>query len=347
MLLMSKRYFLNKFIPFTTSDVLFKSRYISVDDPNRGNYPYLLGDKGGPELDKYVDADGNVKRFDDVEYIPVDNSNMSIASITNTTNAQSKMAEQIDYRYEPKLDMALRLQNLEERLDDPVVREMWDSMSYEEFFVQSMSSPLVFKELDEYFNDRKCTKKYVDYPDIILVENLDYLHYFGDLLCKYISQMLGLDVIFCDIDYNPGLRGCHKYIGNKKVNEVYRKMNWFDYMIYRCNQELCKIEGGSHRINSFEKFINKLKPEHVIYLYEQILFHEPFPPGDYSRSEFNKIIISKLIENGTFGEVETQQTAMQKFVDDQNFEESILQSILNDMPGQIDINDLREILSVN
>lgn len=335
---MSKRYFLNKFIPNTDRETILKSRYIVLSDPNNGVYPYITSDTVEQNINKVIDGDGNIVEITDDSY-----SDDSCAVGSQYENLK-KVCSQFDVVFLNELNVEDRLRKMYERFkneDDPKareLREMWDNYTYQEYFTYKvLATPEMFKALDDCLNDRNCTKKYIDYPDILLAEDVDYLHYFGDILCRYISTIIGQDIIFCDVTVNKGLKGCYKYEANTELNEIFRKINEYDMMIVRFNRSISN-NYGNNRIKTFEIFLRSLSTPYILYLYEKILFPgEEFPEGEYTREDLLKVIISRMIDNGTFEDVVSQAELLQQIIDDENLDFAKLQQTFDaigmDMDG--------------
>lgn len=126
------------------------------------------------------------------------------------------------------------------------------------------------------------------YDESILVD-------FGNLICQYLSQNFGCDIIFLDAICRPHvMKGQPFYKGNKEFAEKY--INYLrDYKLYIDFQKQMTLSNAAN-VSNLTTFLRKIQWDELLKLYNILFPNEPLAPGNYTEAQLRDIIIGKTTE---------------------------------------------------
>lgn len=115
---------------------------------------------------------------------------------------------------------------------------------------------------------------------------------FGNIVCQYLSQNFGVDIIFLDPAYRDNCRGYAEYRGNKEIGaKTEHDIRDFE-LLYNFSQSVsCSDMYGN--ISNVSTFLSSFDFDQIIYLYNLLFPDDPLPPGNYSTDHIKQIIIGR------------------------------------------------------
>ena len=166
--------------------------------------------------------------------------------------------------------------------------------SPEERFIEVLKQPV---SVSEVYNDLFYHPLRGNGLQILIYTDDDLCCQFGWIVCEYLSQCFGADIIYLDAMYRKKIAPQSKpqYQGNKK----YAIETFLPAVRDRELLEGFKmaITHSSYRdcMANLTAKLNSLKWAQLIRLYQLIWVNDPLPPGNYSEEQLKEIIIYKIM----------------------------------------------------
>lgn len=119
----------------------------------------------------------------------------------------------------------------------------------------------------------------------------DYVH----IVCGYLSQNFGFDILFIDPMLRPDVKGVVEYHGDKNaamgiINDIRDAK-----LLIAFNQAIS--QSGSHEcISNLTVYLNHFNAYQIIHLYELLFPDDPLPPDNYTTDHIKQIIIGRVSE---------------------------------------------------
>lgn len=162
------------------------------------------------------------------------------------------------------------------------------SSSYDRF-IKNLNNPETMMEVynllfrDELKGNGVQVLIYYDDPNL-----LDY----GNIVCQYLSQNFGVDIVFIDPQYRPDCRGYAEYRGNKELGmKTIHDIRDFALLFNFSQSVSCSSLYGS--ASNITVFLSEFNFNDLIYLYNLLFPDDPLPPGNYSTDHIKQIIIDR------------------------------------------------------
>lgn len=129
---------------------------------------------------------------------------------------------------------------------------------------------------------------------LIYYDDQNLLDY-GHIVCEYLSNNFGADIIFLDPAYRNNCQGCPQYTGNKPLGaKTIHDVRDYE-LIYNFSQSVsCSDMYGS--VSNVTTFLSSFDFDQIIYLYNLLFPGDPLPPGNYSTDHIKQIIIGRATE---------------------------------------------------
>lgn len=166
--------------------------------------------------------------------------------------------------------------------------------SEEERFITSLKQPAQMMEVYKDIYEHKLRGNGLQ---IVIFVNDKLCCKFGWIVCEYLSQCFGSDIIFIDAIYRKKIakQSKQKYTGNKQfakeLIQSIKNQNLLDSFKQSMTQS--SLSGS---LNNMTTKLSQMKWQDLINLYNMIWPYNPLPADYYSEERLREIIIHKLMD---------------------------------------------------
>lgn len=131
---------------------------------------------------------------------------------------------------------------------------------------------------------------------------------FIHIVCEYLSNLFGEDIMFIDKQYRNDIIGRVQYTGNQqKAQQVFREI--MDYKMMKDIIDLgSNYQYGFGDTHNLEEYFESYSVPQMFYVYEKLFPNEPLPIGNYTKDHMLHILTRKLMH------AFPQQTTMQNLM---------------------------------
>ena len=165
------------------------------------------------------------------------------------------------------------------------------SSSYEKF-IKHLNNPETMLDVYRFLFKDPLQENSIQV--LIFYDDQNLLDY-GHIVCQYLSQNFGTDIIFIDPAYRPNCRGYCEYHGDKMMGAKTEKdLRDFD-LLYNFSQSI-SCSDIYNNISNVTTFLSQFDFNDIIYLYNLLFPDDPLPPGNYSIDHIKQIIIGRATD---------------------------------------------------
>lgn len=126
---------------------------------------------------------------------------------------------------------------------------------------------------------------------VIFYDDQNLLEY-GNIVCQYLSQNFGVDIMFIDPSYRPNCRGYAEYTGNKEFGmKTIHDIRDFE-LLFNFSQSVSASDMYGN-VSNVSTFLSSFDFGQLIYLYNLLFPDDPLPPGNYSADHIRQVIIGR------------------------------------------------------
>ena len=126
---------------------------------------------------------------------------------------------------------------------------------------------------------------------LIYYDDENLLEY-GHCVCQYLAYNFGVDIIFIDPQYRPNCRGYSQYQGDKNhAQQVIHDLRDISFLA-NFDRAMTQSEYNAN-VSNLTIWLGTLEFQELLYLYGLLFPDDPLPPGNYTSSLLQEIIISK------------------------------------------------------
>lgn len=168
-----------------------------------------------------------------------------------------------------------------------------DGLTPEERFIDYLNQPDTFMQVYEFLFKSQLEGNGIQ---ILMYSDFENLMRFGDIICQYLSQNFGVDIVFLDAQYNPKCKGSVQYIGNKELGQkTFKDVRDYE-LLYQFNMALTQSAATNSEAN-LRVWLSCFSFNDIMYLYSLLFPNDPLPPGNYSIEHITELIIYRAMQS--------------------------------------------------
>lgn len=279
MIVTSQECFLNVLTQLYPKDVLLDATYYIADLTGPGGISHLNSDRGfGGDPTMYMDEE--TYRYEDGQLIKTG------SPISVNTLQRFHVHYSILGVLNPTSLLTSSCIGPDEKMRGPQTPEVR--------FINSLKQP---DSASAVYNELFYHQLRGNGLQIIIYTNNKICCMYGWIVCEYLSQCFGADIIFLDAKYRKKIAPQSKVVYNGNKQFAHDKfIPWIrDYDLLEGFEAALTRSNLSESVSNITAKLNVMDWNGLIHLYNLIWPNDPLPPGNYSTDQLKEIIMSRII----------------------------------------------------